>query len=287
MTWSDITLVDPKPFDTTAAVQPNGATHSPALSVRDISVRFSGIQACSNVSFDIDKGETLAIIGPNGAGKTTLVNAITGAVSVEAGGSVVLYGDEGVAQELVAMRPDLIVQLGMIRTFQNVLLIPNLSVRDNVMLGRYVHQRTGIFRNMLGSAPTRRERAAHRARVDEILDGVGLLAYAASDPSELAYGLKKRVELARALASEPQILLLDEPVAGMSLEERKEMAELVRLTRRSRRDMAVLLIEHDMRFVMSLADRVMAINQGRVLATGTPAEIQAHPLVREAYLGAS
>jgi branched-chain amino acid transport system ATP-binding protein len=262
-------------------VLPSGA---PALVVRNISVRFSGILACSDVSFEIHPGETFAVIGPNGAGKTTLVNAITGAVRAERGGSIQLSAG-GTVHDLLHLRPDRIVRLGLIRTFQNVVLIPGLSVRENVMVARYVHQRSGIVRNMLGTPGARREAAEHAQIVDGILDSMGLSKFANSSVTQLAYGLRKRVELARALALQPRVLLLDEPVAGMSLEERSEMAAYIRLAQQSSTDLAVLLIEHDMRFVMSLADRVLAMNYGAVLAVGTPEEIQNEPQVLEAYLG--
>ena len=257
---------------------------APALSVQQISVRFAGVQACADISFDVQPGEILAVIGPNGAGKTTLINAITGAVAVEPGGSVRLDGPSG-TRELIGMRPDRVVGLGLIRTFQNVLLIPQLTVRENVLLGRYVHQKSGILANMLRTSTSRQEARMHEANVDRILGELGLAPYADMDTTALAYGIRKRIELARALALQPKVLLLDEPVAGMSLEERKQMADYVRLARNSGEAKTILLIEHDMRFVMSLADRVLAVAQGRILAFGTPAEIQSHPKVLEAYLG--
>lgn len=255
-----------------------------ALSVRDISVRFSGLLACSSVSFDIAPGETLAIIGPNGAGKTTLVNALTGAVKFEPGGSVRLASANGPV-DISRLRPDQIVKLGLVRTFQNVLLVPHLTVRENVLLGRYVHQSSGILGTMIGLPAARSEQRRHAELVDAILEELGLTRVAGQVVSELAYGVRKTIELARALAMEPATILLDEPVAGMSREERSRMIEFVTAARRTRPQMAVLLIEHDMHFVMSLADRVLAINAGTVIATGTPDEIQKNPLVLEAYLG--
>lgn len=255
-----------------------------ALVVSDVSVHFAGLKACSDISFHIVKGETLAVIGPNGAGKTTLVNAITGAVAVQPGGSIRLATKRG-QRDISKMRPDLIVQSGLVRTFQNVLLIQHLSVRENVLLGRYVHQRSGILGNMLALPSAMREKRAHEARVDEILEILSLSAYADLTVSELAYGVRKRIELARALAMEPTVLLLDEPVAGMSREERNEMAVFVARAKEARPHMAVLLIEHDMKFVMSLAARVLAMTAGKIIAIGLPEEIQQNQLVLEAYLG--
>jgi branched-chain amino acid transport system ATP-binding protein len=251
---------------------------APLLEVSDLSLRFAGVVALDGVNFTVAPGELFAVIGPNGAGKTSIFNCLS-SVYRPTTGSIRLDGEE-----LVGKRPAQVASLGMGRTFQNLGLFPHLDVIDNLLLGRHHLMRSGFLTGSLWLGRARREELQHREAVEEIVDLLALTPYRRSPVGQLSYGVQKRIELGRALAMEPRVLLLDEPVAGMNLEETEDMARyLVEL--RSLLGVAMILVDHDMHLVMDLADRVLALDFGVPITTGTPAEVQAHPGVIAAYLG--
>ncbi|MFG1266081.1 ABC transporter ATP-binding protein [Xanthobacter aminoxidans] len=251
---------------------------SALLEVRDLSVSFGGVKALQGVSFDVKAGEIFSIIGPNGAGKTTIFNCLSGLFRPTAG-SIRLDG-----RELVGLPPKELAALGVARTFQNLGLFEHLSVMDNVLLGRHHLMQTSILSNALRLRSTGREERAHRERVADILELFGLAREARTEIGVLPYGVRKLIEIARALAMEPKLLLLDEPVAGMNHEETARISEAILDVRRRERT-GMVLVEHDMRMVMTISDRLMAIDFGQHVATGHPHEIQNNPRVIEAYLG--
>jgi branched-chain amino acid transport system ATP-binding protein len=250
----------------------------PLLRVEGVTLRFGGVAALSGVDFDVREGELFAVIGPNGAGKTSIFNCIN-AVYRPQEGSIRFDG-----VELIRARPTRIAKLGIARTFQNLALFTNLDVVDNLMLGRHLRMSTGFLAGAVWLGRARREEIANRQRVEEIVDLLDLGPYRGAPVGLLPYGVRKRIELGRAVAMDPRLLLLDEPVAGMNLEETEDMARAI-LELRSR-GITLLLVEHDMHLVMDLADRILALEFGRPIAIGTPAEIQADPRVIAAYLGA-
>ena len=251
----------------------------PLLAVRDVTLRFGGVTALAGVSFDVQAGELFAVIGPNGAGKTSIFNCINGAYRPQEG-SIRLDGEE-----LIGLAPAAVARLGVARTFQNLGLFTQLSVIDNLMLGRHHLMRTGFISGAVWLGRARREEIAHREAVEAVVELLELEPHRHTPAGLLPYGLQKRLELGRALAMEPHLLLLDEPVAGMNLEETEDMARYL-IEVRERLGLAVILVEHEMRLVMDLADRVLALDFGTPLAMGAPAEVQAEPAVVEAYLGA-
>ena len=255
-------------------------THDALLTVERITLRFGGITALSEVSFDVGAGELLAIIGPNGAGKTSIFNCLNGVYRPEQG-TMTLAG-----VSLTGRRPAAIATLGIARTFQNLGLFSHLTVLENILLGRHHLMRTGLLAGAVWWGKARREELAERVACEDIIELLELEPYRFEPVSMLPYGVRKRVEVARALAMNPQLLLLDEPAAGMNLEETEDMARYIREINEELH-VAMLLVEHDMHLVMDLAHRVMAMDFGRVLAIGTPAEVQLHPAVIESYLGAA
>lgn len=250
----------------------------PLLEVDGLELRFGGTRAIDGVGFDVQPGELFAIIGPNGAGKTSIFNCISGVYRPQAG-TIRFLGDD-----LIGERPDRIAKQGVARTFQNIELFDNLTVVENLMLGRHQHLDYGVLEGMLYLGRARRAELANRRIVEDIVDFLEIAAHRKFPVGMLPYGVKKRVELGRALAMEPKLLLLDEPVAGMNAEETEDMARFI-LDIRSELDTAMILVEHDMGLVMDLADRVMVMDFGQRIALGGPKVVQADPAVIKAYLG--
>ena len=251
---------------------------APMLDVEDLTLAFAGIVALDGVSFQVASQELFAIIGPNGAGKTSILNCLSGLY--EPGrGSIRFLGDD-----LVGRPPHAIAARGVARMFQNIELFENLTVLDNLMLGRHHHVRYGSLAAMVWLGRARAEEVHHRRVVEDIVDFLEIAPHRNLPVGRLPYGIKKRVELGRALAMEPKLLLLDEPVAGMNVEETEDMARFI-LDIREELEVAMILVEHDMGVVMDLADRVLVLDFGRVIACDAPPSVQRNPDVVRAYLG--
>jgi branched-chain amino acid transport system ATP-binding protein len=248
------------------------------LSAQNLSVRFGGVLAVNNVSFEVKRGEVFTLIGPNGAGKTTVFNLISRIYNPTTG-TIAFEG-----QPLTAQQPHRIASLGIARTFQNIELFEHASVLHNLLIGRHTHRRTGLFADMFFTAKTRAAEIAAREKVEQVIDLLELQHHRDSMVAGLPYGVRKVVELARALCTEPKLLLLDEPSSGLNVEETEDMAFWIQDIQQEL-GITVLMVEHDMTLVSKVSDRVLAMNQGEVLATGTPREVQTHPGVIEAYLG--
>jgi branched-chain amino acid transport system ATP-binding protein len=250
----------------------------PLLEVHDLALSFGAVGALKGVSLSVAEGELLALIGPNGAGKTSLFNCVSGLYPQHTG-RIALDG-----RPLDHLPPHRIAGLGVARTFQNLAVFPQLTALENLLLGCHHRHRAGWWRDLLGTPRARREEVAHRRRAEELLELLHLERYRDTPAAILPYGILKRLELGRALAMEPRLLLLDEPAAGLNREETEDMARYV-LDLKEELGLTQILIEHELRFVMDLADRVVVLDFGRKLAEGTPTEVARDPAVVEAYLG--
>ncbi len=248
------------------------------LDVQNISLAFGGVKALTDISFDVREHEVRAIIGPNGAGKSSMLNCINGVYTPQQG-SITFRG-----KTFKHMDSHEVAKMGVARTFQNLALFKGMSVLDNIMSGRNLRIKSNIFWQALRWGPAEREENEHRAKVEEIIDFLEIQAYRKTPVGQLPYGLQKRVDLGRALAMEPQVLLLDEPMAGMNLEEKQDMCRFV-LDVNDEFGTTVVLIEHDMGVVMDISDRVVVLDYGKKIGDGTPHEVRNSPEVIKAYLG--
>ncbi len=252
------------------------------LSAQDLSVRFGGLLAVNQVSFDVKKGEVFTLIGPNGAGKTTVFNLIS-RIYTPTAGSIDFLGPKGMVK-LTEQAPQDVAALGIARTFQNIELFEHASVLHNLLIGRHTHRKTSLWQDMFFTAATREEELRSREKAEEVIDFLNLQHYRDTFVAGLPYGVRKVVEVARALCTEPSLLLLDEPSSGLNVEETDDMAFWIQDIQHEL-GITVLMVEHDMSLVSKVSDRVLAMNQGEVLAMGTPREVQSDAGVIEAYLG--
>lgn len=255
------------------------ATPKKILEVEDITLRFGGVTAIDGVGFHVNEGELFAVIGPNGAGKTSVFNSI----------SQVYRPQEGdirwKGESIMGHRPDAVANLGIARTFQNIALFPQMTVIDNILTGRHIRMNGSWFQGMKWFGAGKKEEMENREKVEEIIDFLEINQWRKFPVALLPYGFQKRVELARALAMEPELLLLDEPVAGMNLEETEDMARFI-LDIREELGISIIMVEHDMGLVMDIADRILVVDFGKPIGTGLPDEVQSNPDVIAAYLGA-
>jgi branched-chain amino acid transport system ATP-binding protein len=250
----------------------------PKLVIQNISLNFGGVRALQQIDFNVRQGEILAVIGPNGAGKTSIINSINGFYNPQEGAIVFQERD------ITRLPPYKRAQLGISRTFQNIALYTNMTTLDNLMAARHIHMKSNLLTGAIFWGPAQREEIQHRRFVEEIIDFLEMEAIRKTIVGNLSYGLRKRVELGRALALEPTLLLLDEPMAGMNVEEKEDMARFI-LDIHERQHMTIMLIEHDMGLVMDISDRVVALDFGRKIAEGTPDDIKHDEAVIKAYLG--
>ncbi len=261
-----------------AQSSPTEHPQRPKLQVRDVHIHFGGVMALNGVSLDVVEGEILAIIGPNGAGKTTLINSISG-VYHPSPGRIVLD-----AEDITHFSPARIAGLGVARTFQNVSLFKGMTVLENLLVGRHLHMRSGVLVSGLYWGLAQREEIRHRAVVERLIDFLEITHIRSAPAGTLPYGLQKRVELGRALAMDPRVLLLDEPMAGMNMEEKEDMARFI-LDVNDEWRIPTILIEHDMGVVMDISNRVVVLDHGEKIAEGSPEQVRKDPLVISAYLG--
>jgi branched-chain amino acid transport system ATP-binding protein len=261
--------------DSTPVSAPD-ASGGPILEARGVTMRFGGLTAVKDVDMTVHPGEIVGLIGPNGAGKTTFFNCLTGLYKPTEG-EVRLLGD------VIPPKPRAVVMAGMARTFQNIRLFANMTALENVMVGRYCRTSSMALTSILRGPKFRREEEATRARAQELLEFVGLGNSAENLARNMPYGDQRRLEIARALATDPKLILLDEPTAGMNPQETRQASDLIFRIRDS--GLAVVVIEHDMRFIFNLCDRVLCLVRGEVLVQGTPGEVQSDPRVIEAYIG--
>ncbi len=252
------------------------------LDARDLSVRFGGVLAVNQVSFDVKAGEVFTLIGPNGAGKTTVFNLISGIYAPTAG-RIQYQSTEGMV-ELTAQAPHRMAGLGIARTFQNIELFEHATVLSNLLIGRHAHRSSGMWQDMFFTSKVRQAELQTREKVEQVIDFLNLQHHRDTLVAGLPYGVRKVVELGRALCMEPRLLLLDEPSSGLNVEETDDMAFWIQDIR-DELGITVLMVEHDMSLVSRVSDRVLAMAQGQVLAMGSPREVQTHPAVIEAYLG--
>ena len=253
------------------------------LEIADVTLRFGGVRALDDVSFKVAQGDIHAIIGPNGAGKTSLLNCISGLYRPQVG-RITLHVEGQATRELTKTAPSRIARFGVARTFQNIELFRNMTVLENLMLGRHVHMKHSVFRSFLWFGPAQAQEIRERELVEEVIDLLEIQAVRTRTVGALAYGFQKRVELGRALCMQPSVLLLDEPMAGMNAEEKEDMARFI-LDVNELAGVTTVLIEHDMGVIMDISDRVCVLDFGRCIADGAPDEIGADQAVRDAYLG--
>jgi len=261
----------------------NGIFMDNVLEVKNLTMNFGGIKALDRVCLEIRKNEIVALIGPNGAGKTTLFNCLTG-VYTPSEGDIIVHTANGKSRRINGMKINSITKLGLARTFQNIRLFGGMTVLENVMIGRHCRTHSGITGAIFRPKSTRDEEKAIVNDSYRILEYIGLTAYVNELARNLPYGAQRRLEIARALACDPQILLLDEPAAGMNSQETRELEQLI-IRLWEERHLSILLIEHDMKLVMNLAQNIFVLDYGEEIARGTPAEITSNPVVIEAYLG--
>jgi branched-chain amino acid transport system ATP-binding protein len=258
--------------------EPSAASGEALLAISGVSKHFGGVRAVEDVSLSVRRGGLMSIIGPNGAGKTSLLNMISGFYRPDSG-AIVFEG-----KDITAARPSQVAALGIARTFQNIALFSGMTVLDNIMLGRHVRMKSGVLSSFVYWGLAQKEEVAHRARVEELIEFLELEDLRKQPTSGLAYGLRKRVELGRALALDPKLLLLDEPMGGMNQEEKEDMARFI-LDVNQQWGTTIILIEHDMAVVMDISERVAVLDHGRKIAEGSPGEVQSNSEVIRAYLG--
>jgi len=255
----------------------------PILEVKELTMDFGGLRALDALDLDVNQGEIVALIGPNGAGKTTFFNCITGIYN-PTGGDVLIHRPDGNSERINGLKPNHVTERGLARTFQNIRLFQNMTVLENVMIGRHCRTRTGIAGAVFRGPGARREEQAVVETSYAILERVGLAGFVNEIAKNLPYGAQRRLEIARAMATDPFLILLDEPAAGMNPQETRELDSLI-IRIRDEEKISILLIEHDMKLVMSLSDRIFVMDYGRKIAQGRPEEIKNDPVVIKAYLG--